>query len=104
LSEIGRRRSERDLIESLLFPSATLAQGYETWTVRTVDGRVFTGVVQKDAPDELVLTAGPEKAYRISRESIEEIRRSEVSIMPKGLDQNLTDQDLADLIAYLKSI
>ena len=104
LGEIGRRRSERDLIESLLFPSATLVQGYETWTVLTVDGRVVTGVIQKDAPDELVLTGGPEKAYRISRESIVEIRRSEVSIMPRGLDKNLTDQDLADLIAYLKSI
>jgi len=104
LGEIGRRRSERDLIESLLFPSATLVQGYETWTVLTVDGRVVTGVIQKDAPDELVLTGGPEKDYRISRESIEEMRRSEVSIMPKGLDTNLTDQDLADLIAYLKSI
>jgi hypothetical protein len=30
--------------------------------------------------------------------------QNEVSIMPKGLDKNITDQDLADLVAYLKSI
>ena len=104
LGQIGRRRSERDLIESLLFPSATLVQGYETWTVVTVEGRVVSGVIQKDAPDELVLTEGPEKIYRIPRESIEEMIQNEVSIMPKGLDKNITDQDLADLVAYLKSI
>ena len=104
LGKIGRRRSERDLIESLLFPSATLVQGYETWTVVTVEGRVINGVIQKDAPDELVLTEGPEKIHRIPRESIEEMIQNEVSIMPKGLDKNITDQDLADLVAYLKSI
>jgi putative membrane-bound dehydrogenase-like protein len=104
LGTIGRRRSERDLIESLLFPSATLVQGYETWTVVTVEGRVINGVIQKDAPDELVLTEGPEKIHRIPRESIEEMIQNEVSIMPKGLDKNITDQDLADLVAYLKSI
>ena len=104
LGQIGRRRSERDLIESLLFPSASLVQGYETWTVVTVEGRVVSGVIQKDAPDELVLTEGPEKIYRIPRESIEEMIQNEVSIMPKGLDKSITDQDLADLVAYLKSI
>lgn len=104
LRGVGRRRTERDLIESILFPSASLVQSYESWTVVTTNGRVISGVIQKDTPDELVLSAGPDKITRIPRSIIGEMTRSNVSIMPKGLDQSLTEQQLADLVSYLKSL
>lgn len=65
---------------------------------------VLSGVIQKDTPDELVLSAGPDKITRIPRSIIGEMTRSNVSIMPKGLDQSLTEQQLADLVSYLKSL
>ncbi|MEO2013440.1 MAG: hypothetical protein ABGZ53_03620, partial [Fuerstiella sp.] len=104
LHGIGRRRTERDLVESILFPSASLVQSYESWTVVTTDGRVISGAIQKDTPAELVLSAGPEKTARIPRDAIEEMTRSSISIMPKGLDKTLTEKQLADLVAYLKSL
>ncbi|HEX4142470.1 MAG TPA: PVC-type heme-binding CxxCH protein [Pirellulales bacterium] len=104
LGGVGKRRTERDLIESILFPSASLVQSYEPWTVLTDDGRTFNGVLLEDKPDEIVLSAGADKTYRLPRSSIEEMTRSEQSIMPTGLDKILSDQDLADLVAYLKSL
>jgi len=104
LHGIGRRRTVRDLVESILFPSASLVQSYESWTVETTDGRAITGTIQKDTPEELVLSAGPDKTTHIPRDAIQEMTRDSISIMPKGLDKILTEQQLADLVAYLKSL
>lgn len=104
LKGIGARRNERDLLESILFPSASIVQSYDTWKVLTNDGQALSGVLVEDRPEEIVLSAGQEKNYRIPRSSIEEMTRSEVSIMPAGLDKLMSDQELADLIAFLKSL
>ena len=104
LKGIGARRSERDLIESILFPNASLVQSYETWKVLTEDGQILTGVLIEDRPDQIVLSGGVEKTFRIPRSSIEEMSRSDQSMMPTGLDKLVSDQELADLVVYLKSL
>jgi len=57
----------------------------------------------RDAPDEVLLATGPNQEARIARDEIEEIRASTVSVMPAGLDQQLTPRDLADLVAFLRA-
>jgi putative membrane-bound dehydrogenase-like protein len=105
LTRIGGIRTERDLLESIVFPSASFVRGYEPYMVTTRDGKVFTGVLRKDAPDEVVLVSGGWgiQEMRIPREEIDEMVPSRVSIMPAGLDQQLTMQELADLVAFLKA-
>jgi putative heme-binding domain-containing protein len=103
LTRIGAIRQERDLLESILFPSASFVRSYEPLTVRTKDGRVFNGVPKRDAPDEIVLVLAADKEQRIAREDIEEVQPGKVSIMPAGLDKQLTEQELADLIAFLRA-
>ena len=104
LRGVGKRRTDRDLIESILFPSASLVQSYESWVVLTDDGRTLSGVLLEDKPDEIVISAGVDKTYRLPRSAIEEMSRGEKSIMPDGLDKTLSERELADLIAYLKSL
>ena len=104
LRGIGQRRSERDIVESIIFPSASFVQSYETWIVDTADGGSFSGVIRKDTPTELVLEAAPGAKVSIPRNTITTMARGEVSAMPQGLDQALTDQELADLTAYLVSL
>ena len=67
------------------------------------DGRVFNGLVQRETEDELTLATGPDKEVRITRSEIEEIKRSKTSVMPAGLDKQLTPQQLADLVEFLKT-
>jgi putative heme-binding domain-containing protein len=78
-------------------------RGYEPVVVTTRDGKLFNGLVKKDAPDEVVLATAADKEERIARDNIEEIQPSQVSVMPAGLDQQLTLRDLADLVAFLKA-
>ena len=59
---------------------------------------------KKDAPDEIVLVLAADKEQRIAREDVEEVQPGKVSIMPAGLDKQLTPQELADLIAFLRGV
>jgi putative heme-binding domain-containing protein len=103
LTRIGSIRQERDLLESILFPSASFVRSFEPLTVRTKDGQVFNGVPKKDAPDEIVLILAADKEQRIAREDVDEVQPGKVSIMPAGLDKQLSEQELADLIAFLRA-
>jgi putative heme-binding domain-containing protein len=103
LTRIGGIRSERDLLESIVFPSASFVRSYEPVLVATKSGKFYNGLVRKDSPDEIVLALNATEEARISRKDIEDVQPSKVSIMPAGLDQQLSVQDLADLVAFLKA-
>jgi putative membrane-bound dehydrogenase-like protein len=103
LTRIGGIRTERDLLEAILFPSANFVRSYEPLTVILKDGRSFTGAPKKNAPDEVILVLAADKEQRIVREDIDEVRPGKVSIMPAGLDKQITQQELADLIAFLRA-
>ena len=103
LTQIGKIRSERDLLESIVAPSASFVRSYEPVQVTTKSGKVYNGLVRKDAPDELVLVTGADQEARIARDDIDEVQPSRVSVMPAGLDQQLTPRELADLVAFLKA-
>lgn len=103
LTRIGGIRTERDLLESIIFPSASFVRSYEPVRVVTKDDRVLNGVLKKDAPDEIIVVTAADKEERVSRADIESIAPSAISLMPAGMEQQLTPQELADLIAFLKA-
>jgi putative heme-binding domain-containing protein len=103
LTKIGGIRTERDLLEAIVFPSASLVRSYEPILVATRDGKTHNGLLRQESPDEVVLVTGADQEVRLARRDIEEIQPGKVSVMPSGLDQQLTAQDLADLVAFLKA-
>jgi len=78
-------------------------RSYEPVVVTTRSGDEQSGVLRRDTPDEVVLGTGPGVETRIARAEIAEMRPGSVSVMPAGLDEQLTRQELADLLAFLKS-
>jgi putative membrane-bound dehydrogenase-like protein len=103
LTRISEVRSERDLLEAIVYPSASFVRSYEPVIVATKDGEEQSGVLRKDAPDELLLATGPTTEVRIARSDITEMRPGTVSVMPQGLDEQLSHQELADLLAFLRN-
>ena len=69
----------------------------------TADGQVHSGVIKQDLPQELVLTLAADKEVRIPRDEIDATLPGKVSIMPAGLDKQLSLQELADLVEFLKN-
>jgi putative membrane-bound dehydrogenase-like protein len=103
LTSIGQARTERDLLESVIYPSASFVRSYEPYIVATKSDETFSGVLKKDAADEVMLATGPDAQVRIARADITEMRPGTVSVMPAGLEQQMSKQELADLLAFLKS-
>ena len=68
----------------------------------TKSGEEYSGVLRRDATDEVLLATGPNAETPIARANIAEMRPGTVSVMPAGMDEQLTRQDLADLVTFLK--
>ena len=102
LSRIGPIRSVKDLLEAIVFPSATVGNGFETYLLTEKQGHTHAGVIHRETTNALYLRQADQGIVRISRNEIRSLLRSPVSLMPAGLDGGLSDQDLADLVAYLQ--
>jgi putative membrane-bound dehydrogenase-like protein len=103
LTKVGATRSDRDLLEAIVYPSLSFVRSYEPVVVATKDGRTLSGLVRKDSSDELILNVAANQDVRVARDEIEEIRPGTVSLMPAGLDAQISRQELADLVAFLRS-
>ena len=104
LSTIGAIRNRRDLAEAVLFPSASLARGYESYGVMTHSGQVHTGLLGRQTATAVYLRTTDRAEVRVPREEIEQLVPNATSIMPQGLDKVLSGEELRDLIAYLESL
>ncbi|ODA29052.1 PVC-type heme-binding CxxCH protein [Planctopirus hydrillae] len=107
LSAIGEIRTRRELLEAILFPSASFARGFEPIVVTLQDGRVLTGLAGKETTEEFILTTIQDNKpveKMIQRNEIEEVAVGRVSAMPNGLEQPLTAQEFADLMTFLQNL
>jgi putative membrane-bound dehydrogenase-like protein len=104
LRRIGEVRSPRDLLEAILAPNASIARGYETKSIVTKAGKIYSGVIRSETAETITLYNTQREAIRIPRHDIDEIVPSSVSIMPRGLERSLTPDDLRDLLAWLGSL
>ena len=104
LSKIGAIRSGRDLLESLVFPSTSFARGFESYVVETKAGKSLSGILTRETADAVVLVNADRHEIRLLRSEIEDIAPGRVSIMPQGLDAQLSRVELRDLMAYLQSL
>jgi len=102
LTGVGAIRSGIDLLEAIVYPSASFVPGHEVYRVETATD-IYVGVQGEGAPDSVTIITGPRDRVRISRKDIRSIRPSTVSLMPDGFADNLTRTELADLLAFLQS-
>ncbi|MDB5349961.1 MAG: cotH 2 [Planctomycetota bacterium] len=104
LVDIGKRYRPEELVESILKPSAKIAQGYEAYGFAMADGRVFAGFVVSEGASVVQVRESSGALKELKRSDIEERRRQELSAMPEGIVGSLTPEQLSDLVAYLRSL
>jgi len=103
LTNIGKARTERDLLEAIVYPSASFVRSFDPMIVSTKSDEDYSGILKKDSADEIILVTGPNAEVKIARADIKEMRPGAVSVMPQGLDTQLTKQELTDLVTFLKA-
>ena len=95
--------TREQLLFDILNPSGLILSRYQNYIITTHDGRVYGGIIAAETPGTLTLRSGPNQEETILRGRIAEIRASEVSVMPEGFEENLTRQELADVISFMQA-
>ncbi|MGC1242980.1 MAG: PVC-type heme-binding CxxCH protein, partial [Chryseosolibacter sp.] len=103
LTNIGEIRSRHDILEAILYPSASFAREYETSNVVTPNAS-YAGIIKQQLPEAMVIETGPGVTMRLARSEISAIEPARVSLMPPGLHNQLTAQEMSDLMAYLSTL
>jgi putative heme-binding domain-containing protein len=104
LAQLDSKITHADILRSLLEPSAKIDEKYQTHIFTTKAGTVVTGMILEENPRQIKVIENPlikADPIMLDRESIEERAKSPASIMPKGLLDKLTMEEILDLIAYV---
>jgi putative heme-binding domain-containing protein len=103
LAPVARRFSRNDLFTAILDPNRDVSPAYRVTQVETEAGTVVTGQLLYESPETMLIQTSPDTTVRLAGQEIRAIRKSPLSPMPSGLLRDATDQELADLYAWLVS-
>jgi putative membrane-bound dehydrogenase-like protein len=101
LSTIGTKMGKDGLLASILRPSDAIQAEFVQWIVKTASKGIVSGILMEDTAERMVLKDGEGRRIEIPVADVEARRKSEVSPMPDTLVNELTRQDLADLLEFL---
>ena len=97
-----QNRPKKSLLEDILMPNKTIAQGYEAYVVETSSG-ILDGVLGAQTPTTISLRHEDGKEDIIQRKDIKQMCVTNVSAMPGDLEKQITRQQMADLLEFLKT-
>jgi putative heme-binding domain-containing protein len=97
-----RNQSKESILLHLVIPEAEIAPNFASYTCEKKDGSVVSGILIADTPASITLRQGLGIEEVIARSEIADLAASSVSLMPQDLLTSMTQQDLADLLAYLR--
>ncbi|HEY0455093.1 MAG TPA: c-type cytochrome [Verrucomicrobiae bacterium] len=104
LSEIGSKLGKDALYEAILEPSAGISFGFEAWQLKLKSGDEPFGIIVSDSVDEIALKAVGGLVTRYKKSEVLQREQMKQSIMPIGLQQSMTTEELVDLVEYLSSL
>ena len=104
LDGIGKKRDRKQLLQSILNPAADIDAKFQAHVVVKDSGEVVVGLKMSEDKQSITLRVVGGKNVRIGKNEIEATKISKASIMPEGLQESMTSQELADLLAFLSAL
>ncbi|MBS0205854.1 MAG: isochorismatase family protein [Planctomycetes bacterium] len=98
-----KRDDVRQMLIHIVNPSAEIREGFETQVAVLNDGRVVTGFLVEQDPQSITLRSPDGQTISLERAEIDELNKSRKSLMPEGQLKDLSDEQLRNLFAYLRS-
>jgi putative heme-binding domain-containing protein len=106
LGSIGRRFSVHDMLESIIDPNKTISEQYQASSVKLKNGKLLYGRVISKNDKEIAVAQDAYNFRKLTKEPIENVDKIEISqtsLMPPATIFTMNQDELMDLIAYLKS-
>jgi putative heme-binding domain-containing protein len=91
------------LLPNVIDPSAVIREGFQQYVVVTADGRVLPGLLAENAGDKVTVLDAKGVRTTVKKSAVESMTRADASLMPEGIVDGLSDQELRDLFAFLRS-
>lgn len=104
LAEIGGKLPKEALYDAIINPNAGVSMGFETWQYTLKDGGAAMGILRSETAQEIVLALPGGASMKVNKGDIAKRSKLTNSMMPSGLNQSLTKNDLVDLVEYLASL
>jgi putative membrane-bound dehydrogenase-like protein len=98
---VNGRSSFEQLLSNVFDPSLVIGAAYQARTIVTTEGRVVTGLLVEESDQRVVLKAQGGKQEIVPRGEIDEMKTSELSLMPEDLEKTLKSNEIADLFAFI---
>jgi putative membrane-bound dehydrogenase-like protein len=102
LTTIGKKFGDTELLDAIINPSAAIVFGYEPWLINTTDGGSLYGFLVSDNKQTMVLKDISGRKHVIPANKISKKQKQDQSLMPDPVNNGLSEQDLADVVAFLR--
>jgi putative heme-binding domain-containing protein len=99
-----KNKSPADLLIAILDPNREAQPNYTSYTLLTQEGKVVTGMIAADTANSVTLRRAEGKQDTVLRSNIESLTSSGKTLMPEGLEKDVSPQQLADVIAFVRTI
>jgi putative membrane-bound dehydrogenase-like protein len=99
----SRTKTAAQLLADILQPNRAIDNNYLGYTVRLLDGTIATGILTTETATSITLRQQGGKELVVARSEIDELRSSGVSLMPEGLERQIPQQEMADLLSFIKN-
>ena len=101
LGTIRNRRPE-SIMQDILDPNRSIADGYDIWSLEMASGETVQGLIATETPSALTIRNYGGQETVIARQNIISLQALGMSVMPAGLESQITPGEMADLLAFLK--
>jgi putative membrane-bound dehydrogenase-like protein len=95
--------SPQALITKILNPNRSVAEGFDMWMIERMDGAAVSGVIEQESDQSITIRQPDGTEVIIPRSDIESIMGSNISPMPEGLEQQIDEAQMIDLIEFIRS-
>jgi putative membrane-bound dehydrogenase-like protein len=99
-----RNRTDAALLEAILDPNREVHPNYVNYVVLDDSGRTFTGLITSESATSITLARDKGASDTVLKQNVEAIKSTGKSLMPEGLEKDVTPQQIADLLAFLKQM
>jgi putative heme-binding domain-containing protein len=96
-------KSPEALLVAILDPSRAVEPRYINYVVQTKKGQTLTGLIANETSTSIILGGPDGKKFELLRSDIDEMNSTGKSLMPEGLEKDLSQEAMADVIAYVRS-
>ncbi len=100
----AKKSTTEHILRSILEPSKDIDEKYQSYIFAMDDGRQLTGMIMEENDDEYKIVIDPlakDKATVVLKDAVEASKKSKLSLMPMGLLNKLTQEEILDLVAYV---